>query len=110
MYVLFHTQSTTYIYITITVTSERFETWNKLLRESTAKFASQHVDATTMVFSSYKTFSNILEKPVEHGFEPDDVRKYAGGIWVDHIHPTSKVHWVVARDIAEFLDEQSPNE
>lgn len=61
-----------------------------------------------MVFSSYRTFYGILTEPEMHGFNKGDVRMCAGDIWVDHIHPTSKVHSIIARDIASFLDAQPP--
>jgi phospholipase/lecithinase/hemolysin len=33
-----------------------------------------------------------------------------GGVWLDHVHPTSNAHDVVARDLAAFLDTiQSEN-
>ena len=59
-----------------------------------------------MVFSSWDTFNRILDDPVAHGFQVTDTSKALGGIWVDHIHPSSRVHDFVAHDISEFLQSQ----
>lgn len=85
----------------------RYQLWNKTLKQYVSDFASKHSEATTMVFSSYNTFSRVLQNPVTFGFEEKDVRKFAGNIWVDHIHPTSRVHWVIAKDISTFLNAQA---
>ncbi|TCD59851.1 hypothetical protein EIP91_011325 [Steccherinum ochraceum] len=81
-----------------------YRLWNTTLAGYVAKFASGHDDATSMIFSSYRTFTNILTEPEKYGFKKDEAKKYAGEIWVDHIHPTSKVHSIVARDMATFLN------
>jgi phospholipase/lecithinase/hemolysin len=58
-----------------------------------------------MIYSSYDTFTRVLRDPVSHGFAAEDATKEGGGIWYDHLHPTSAMHDVVARDIARFLGE-----
>ncbi|KAF8591063.1 carbohydrate esterase family 16 protein [Ramaria rubella] len=84
----------------------KYEAWNEILHSS--DFGSSHPDATTLVFSSWNTFTRILDDPVGHGFEPEDLKKWMGGIWMDHLHPTSAVHKILADDIAEFLVSQKP--
>jgi hypothetical protein len=76
------------------------------LKETVAKFAQDHAEATTMMFSSWDSFNRILDDPVAHGFVEADVGIALGGIWADHVHPTSRVHDFVARDISEFLQSQ----
>jgi phospholipase/lecithinase/hemolysin len=51
-----------------------------------------------------KVFTQILDVPREYGFKADDVRKRGGGIWYDHIHPTTRVHDILARELVEFLE------
>jgi len=83
----------------------RYNDWNIALRSSSISFASGHVDATVLLFSSHATFSRVLDNPVGHDFhEADAARKGGKGIWMDHLHPTSKMHEVVAKDLAAFLE------
>ncbi|THH26567.1 hypothetical protein EUX98_g7625 [Antrodiella citrinella] len=87
---------------------EIYNRWNVMLAQYVATFASDHLDVTTMIFSSHQTFTDLIKDPVKYGFEKEEGRKRAGAVWVDYIHPTSKVHWVVARDLASFLNAQPP--
>ena len=59
-----------------------------------------------MIYSSSDTFTRVLGDPISHGFAFDDVRKEEGGIWYDHLHPTSAMQDIIARDIAQFLSDQ----
>ncbi|KAF9246887.1 hypothetical protein BU15DRAFT_57848 [Melanogaster broomeanus] len=53
------------------------------------QFAADHADASVMIFSSWDTFTRILDDPASYGFDADEPY---GGIWVDSLHPTTKVH------------------
>lgn len=78
---------------------ERVETWNKLLRTQAIEFQSKTTDATVLIFSSHKLFSDILDDPLEHEFTEDDPETEGGGIWVDDLHPTSEVHDILGEQI-----------
>lgn len=39
------------------------------------------------------------------GFDKEHVRKHGGSVWMDSLHPTSKVHDHIARNLADFLQE-----
>ncbi|PPR03635.1 hypothetical protein CVT24_007751 [Panaeolus cyanescens] len=82
----------------------RVNSWNAALRDALHDFCSSHEDA---LFSANRVFNNLLDNPDKFGFaaEPEQ-----SDIWVDHIHPTSKVHDVVARSIGEFLNGIAPGE
>jgi len=84
--------------------SPRFLRWNASLHEMISQFAAAHSDVTIFRFSSWDTFTRIIDDPVAHGFPEVDVQKFGGSIWVDHIHPSSKVHDFVARDLSVFLE------
>lgn len=90
--------------------AEKYMRWNTLLSQYVAAFAAEHEHATTMAFSSHVVFSDIIKNPVKYGFQEDHARKFRGTVWVDHIHPTSKVHRVVADSIVSFLRAQLPYE
>lgn len=85
-----------------------YDVWNAGLREGVARFAAAHSDITTLVFSSWDTFTRVLDDPVQHGFKRDDEVKNGGSIWVDHLHPSSKMHDWIAHDLSVFLTSQPP--
>jgi len=80
-----------------------FEVWNQILKQHAIAFSQRHEDCTVLFFSSYSTFSAFLDEPAAYGFPPQDVRRRAGAIWFDHLHPTSKVHDIIAHNLADFL-------
>lgn len=47
--------------------------------------------------------------PEVYGFKDEDVRQHAGSVWMDSLHPTSKVHDHIASNLADFLTEISPS-
>jgi phospholipase/lecithinase/hemolysin len=84
-----------------------YKDWNKALAETVRQFANaNHSEITAMIFSSYDTFTNVLDDPVSCGFTSEDVRKEEGGIWYDHLHPTSRMHDIIAANMAQFLGDQ----
>ena len=80
--------------------------WNTTLRERVAKFAQAHPDITTLIFSSWDTFTRVLDAPVAHGFAPEHVARSGGDIWADNLHPSTKMHDWIAHDLAKFLTAQ----
>jgi phospholipase/lecithinase/hemolysin len=80
-----------------------YEGFNTQLHLHARAFGSAHVDATVMLFSAWNTFSSFLDDPEAYGFERSDSRKIGGAIWYDHLHPTSKAHDIVAKDLGEFV-------
>lgn len=49
----------------------------------------------------------MLQDPLAYEFEPEDIQKGAGDIWMDHLHPTSKTHAIIGREVGEFLQTHS---
>jgi phospholipase/lecithinase/hemolysin len=86
----------------------RFGNWNDELRRGVTTFAMSHPDATVMLFSAWNTFQRILSNPARYGFNPVDHNVERGSIWFDFMHPTSRVHSILAREIAHFLLSQPP--
>ncbi|EIW61069.1 uncharacterized protein TRAVEDRAFT_120349 [Trametes versicolor FP-101664 SS1] len=77
--------------------------WNSALSGASAKFAAEHTDATVLVWSSWRLFSDILANPAAYGFSQEDAAKEEGAIFEDGLHPTSAVHRVIAQELLEFL-------
>ena len=78
---------------------------NRLLRTNASIFHKdpEHAGSTILMYSSYALFSNVIAEPEKYGFPPGDIKRRGGSIWMDHLHPTSKMHKVLADDIEEFL-------
>ncbi|EJF66374.1 hypothetical protein DICSQDRAFT_97426 [Dichomitus squalens LYAD-421 SS1] len=83
-----------------------YEMWNSTLRERIVQFSAAHRDITTLLFSSWDTFTRVLDDPVAHGFGPEDVSRSGGEIWVDNLHPSTKMHDWIAHDLSRFLTSQ----
>ncbi|KAI0748136.1 hypothetical protein C8Q80DRAFT_1270577 [Daedaleopsis nitida] len=80
-----------------------YDVWNVTLRDRIARFAQAHPDVTTLFFSSWDTFTRVLNDPVAHGFAPEHVSRSGGDIWVDNLHPSTKMHDWIAHDLSKFL-------
>ncbi|KAL5529781.1 hypothetical protein ACEPAG_5768 [Sanghuangporus baumii] len=80
-----------------------YRTWNTILRSDARGFVDEHPDASVFIFSAWDLFSEIFDDPVSYGFEGEDVGKAGGGIWIDKIHPTEKMHKLVAERVKDFL-------
>ncbi len=74
--------------------------WNSDLRQTLEAFVEGHSDTSTFLYSSSAFFHALLNNPVAFGFDAGETRKMGGEIWIDHIHPTSRVHDRLASDPA----------
>jgi hypothetical protein len=55
-----------------------------------------------LLFSSRPTFDRVLDDP--------EGELDGGDVWVDHIHPTTGVYDVFARDLVKFLESVDIND
>ncbi|KAI0050206.1 carbohydrate esterase family 16 protein [Auriscalpium vulgare] len=83
--------------------SVRFRLWNAELRAALTSFAAAHSDATVILFSAWELFNRVLDAPGSHGFTAGDLTVKGGRFWFDHIHPTSKFHDILAREVSSLL-------
>jgi len=82
-----------------------YTSWNTQLSSRIAQFVKNHPEEVSAFrFFAFDTFNQMLDNLEMYGFDPKDVRKPAGSVWVDHLHPTSAVHKVVGEQVASFLD------
>jgi len=88
---------------TLSLDNSPHHQWNIHLESGAAAFALRHEDATVMLFSSWHTFTQVLDNPESFGFAKSDPLQRRGGIWVDHIHPTSAMHAIIANDAAALM-------
>lgn len=86
-----------------------FEEWNDVLPRVAKGFSDRHVDATVLIYSSHETFTRVLNNPTRFGFDAEDVNKQGGSIWFDRIHPSSRMHDEIAKDMLEFLSSVVPS-
>jgi phospholipase/lecithinase/hemolysin len=73
--------------------------WNEHLRNKVTIFQSHADDSTLLLFSSHAFFRDLLDEPVKYGFVEEDTKMSGGAIWFDGLHPTSKVHEALAKQI-----------
>lgn len=96
-------KSPAFLGTTESVTGNAYEKWNEMLRKNVRAFLSENEDVTTMVLSSFDFFNLVFETPSKYGFEEKDIRRRYGPVWADHIHPTSRMHELLAERVNEFL-------
>lgn len=48
------------------------------------------------IFPAHRVFDDVLSSPMTYGFEERDAYTPEAGIWADYVHPTAKMHRVVA--------------
>lgn len=77
--------------------------WNKRLHAGAQDFYTKHPNITALMYSSWDIFDKVYNEPTKFGFSRQDLRKRGGAIWMDHLHPTSRMHEVVATDLEAFL-------
>ncbi|EIW87468.1 hypothetical protein CONPUDRAFT_134360 [Coniophora puteana RWD-64-598 SS2] len=87
--------------------ASNYERWNDVLEDHVMGLAGDRADISAMIFSSWDTFTRVLDDPPAHGFDREDESR-VGSIWFDRIHPTSKMHDIIARELSEFLDSLEP--
>jgi phospholipase/lecithinase/hemolysin len=73
-------------------------------------FASSREDASVFYFSSFDLFDKVIDNPLDYGFTSAERKKYGPEMWADSTHPTSKMHDILAKGIAEFLKSCNPSE
>ncbi|KLO08948.1 hypothetical protein SCHPADRAFT_908199 [Schizopora paradoxa] len=83
--------------------ADDYKNWNALLHKHTKEFHTAHPKSTILMYSSYDLFTRVNQEPVKYGFAAKDVKRRRGPMWMDHLHPTSKMHKVIADDIEAFL-------
>ncbi|KIO19678.1 carbohydrate esterase family 16 protein [Tulasnella calospora MUT 4182] len=82
----------------------RCQAWNQVLkRRIQTEFMTAHPDASVFVFDTWELFERMLTNPTEFGFSVKAGRGFDQEMYWDSIHPTSAVHRVVARAVADFL-------
>lgn len=81
-----------------------FESWNMTLCEAIERFSAAHDDASVFLFSAFRAFDSLLDHPETFGLKAEDIRRFNGTVWFDHIHPTSQVHDFIANHVAIFLN------
>lgn len=77
--------------------------WNERLHAGAKDFHTKHPNITALMYSSWDIFDKVNNEPTRFGFSNRDLRKRGGAIWMDHLHPTSRMHKVVATDLEAFL-------
>ncbi|KAG8911870.1 hypothetical protein FRC01_005433 [Tulasnella sp. 417] len=82
----------------------RGQAWNESLKTRIhTEFTVRHPDASVFVFDTWELFERMLTNPADFGFSAGAGRGFDQEMYWDSIHPTSAVHRVVAKVVADFL-------
>ena len=82
----------------------RCREWNQRLESAFIDdFKIAYSEATIRIFDIYSCTARILADPPSYGFPSDCGRRGDMITYVDHIHPTSAMHAIFAKDLATFL-------
>jgi hypothetical protein len=73
--------------------------WNNLLQEQVAQFASNTWQANFFLFSSHQVLTEALDDVVEFGLSEDGPTTEGSGIWEDFLHLTEMVHDILAHGL-----------
>ncbi|KAF4610298.1 hypothetical protein D9613_010476 [Agrocybe pediades] len=79
--------------------------WNSSLNSRIEQFCRDYADASVFLFSAYQLFDDFLTSPDDYNLDPRDVKRPGGSIWIDRLHPTSKVHEIIASKLGSFLEQ-----
>ena len=55
----------------------------------------------------FDLFNAILDEPKRYGFSEEEIGKQGGEMWRDLLHPTSRVHEIIAKELVGFLKRVS---
>jgi len=83
----------------------RIEEWNEKLTSFSKTFNDRHADLSLAIYDAYSVFTSVLDDPEKHGFRDVLSICYEECIWHDHIHPTAKVHELLAEGLLTLLNE-----
>ena len=83
---------------------ETCETWNDHLSSYSNTFAAETSQATILLFSAHAVLTEVLDDFVEFNFNESDVEEAGGAIWLDELHLTSAVHFLMAERLHRALE------
>ena len=85
----------------------KIDAWNAALTSSIAALRQRHEDARVYSLDTHALFTDIFDNPEKHGFVAGDVgRAHGGAIWMDGLHPTSRVHGIIADEVQSLLQSE----
>ncbi|KAG8911136.1 hypothetical protein FRC01_005909, partial [Tulasnella sp. 417] len=83
---------------------KRCRIWNETLsNQARNEFAKAHPDASIFIFDAWNIFEQMLTDPVKYGFSEKAGRGFDQEMYWDAIHPTTEVHRIIAKTVADFL-------
>ncbi|KAL7280841.1 hypothetical protein ACG7TL_005785 [Trametes sanguinea] len=83
--------------------AERVEAWNDLLRAQAAEFGDRYKQATTLLLSSHRVLTEVLDDPAAFDLAEEDVDTAGGGIWEEDLHLTEHMHTILAERLLASL-------
>ncbi|KAG8901465.1 hypothetical protein FRB99_005294 [Tulasnella sp. 403] len=78
--------------------------WNNMLSKLIDTFVEQHQGSSVFLFDAHACFERMFNDPPKYGFPKGSGKAYDKHMYVDHIHPSSGMHKVIAEELAAFLN------
>ena len=93
---------------------ERCLQWNEVIQvaepddgageiSSVGQFSARHPEIVALLFDAHAAFAKFFADPTKYGLPIDAGRAFDQAAYVDHIHPTTRVHDLLAKEVAMFL-------
>lgn len=86
----------------------RITLWNNYLRTAVKQFLEEYSEATGAMFDVAKVFTSVLDHPTDFGFKDATDHGEPDCVWEDMLHPTSKMHRIIATEFVRVLENNLP--
>ncbi|KAK6530643.1 hypothetical protein TWF281_007482 [Arthrobotrys megalospora] len=95
-------------YASVPKASQKMKTmvtaWNRQLSQKVEEFKESHPVANVVLVDGYSIIKKVLDNPEGYGFKKSEKRS---DVWSDSFHLNTKVHRILAREVAGVLGNGS---
>jgi phospholipase/lecithinase/hemolysin len=74
------------------------------LQTKVKDFLEENSGATGVIFDVASVFTQVLDDPTKFGFKDEWDHGEEDCVWNDVLHPTSKMHQVIANEFVKVLE------
>ena len=78
--------------------------WNSCLQTKVKEFLEENSGTTGVVFDVASVFAEVLDDPTKFGFKDARDHGKEDCVWNDVLHPTSKMHQIIAKEFVKVLE------
>jgi phospholipase/lecithinase/hemolysin len=82
----------------------RIMLWNSCLQTKVKDFLEEKSGTTGVIFDVASVFTEVLDNPTKFGFKDARDHGEEDCVWADVLHPTSKMHQIIAKEFVKVLE------